>query len=91
MPNLKLLEQLRLVASRPYALRTYSSQHLEEVMSHYNERARLIGGNDAKLQAYILDKYKGKFGGTDGLKLFKEFEDFYHSTTPRRMMRSTEV
>jgi hypothetical protein len=50
--------ELRLVASEPYYMREYSFQKLEQGMSYYNEVDRMKHGNDMKIQAYVIDKYK---------------------------------
>lgn len=74
--------ELRLVASRPYSYRMYSSRQLDEAMSYYNEKCRMLDGNDMKLQKHVLSMYMGnqalKVSVRDaGREAFDAFEGVY--------------
>lgn len=67
--------ELRLISTFPYELKVYSSKFLVEAMAYYNQHARLLHGNDTKLQASILDAYFQKSFSYQGMEAFLHFEN----------------
>jgi hypothetical protein len=74
--------EVRLVASAPYTTATYDSRHLDEATSYYNEHDRLLCGNDARIQDFVLNKYENNHIISEecrqrGLLHFRDFESSY--------------